>query len=174
MRATAVLVGAAAIVLFGVWGALLINDWAVAAASGLPLDETVAAMERADQPYSAIAGVLFAVFGALLAIAWAYLMRSRHFALSTWAGLAFWAAIIAFGAPAYFFASFGNLNSVGDTFFDWNAGAAFALALPLYLVSGAAAVLTLVAFVLALLRFSASSRQRPEPGATPATQRTGQ
>ena len=51
---------------------------------------------------------------------------------------------------------------------------AFALALPLYLVSGAAAVLTLVAFVLALLRFSASSRQRPEPGATPATQRTGQ
>src|SRR5699024_1154966 len=62
--------------------------------------------------------------------------------------VAAWATVLAFGAPAYFFASFGNLNSVGDTFVEWNAAAAAALPLPLYVTSVAAGVVAIICWVV--------------------------
>lgn len=137
------LLGATAIVAYAIYGLLLVNDWAVSAASGLPLAETIAEMDAAGQPYSAAAGFVFAGLGILLAVGWAVMAwiprrRARGESLVTWAG------VIALGAPAYFFASFGNLNSVGDTFPEWDAAAAFSLVAPLYAVSA-------VAFVVAVM-----------------------
>ena len=53
MRILLTLLGIVAIVIYSVLGAMLMNDWAVVAASGVPLDTTIADMDSADQPYSA-------------------------------------------------------------------------------------------------------------------------
>lgn len=150
--------GMAAIMLFGLWGAVLMSNWAIVAASGIPLGATIDAMGRENQPYSVLPGVLFGAFGAALALAWGRLMWDRSLKIPAWAGLTLWFAIVALGGPAYFFASFSNLNAVGDTFYDWNAEAAFAREAPLYLVSATAAVLMVSTPVVALIRNKAHAR----------------
>lgn len=156
MRLIITILGALAIVTYAVLGALLMNDWAVAAASEMPLDAAIDEMNAANQPYSVAPGIVFATVGTLLAVAWGVLVMIRKLRISAWAALSIWAAIITLGAPAYFAASFGNLNSVGDTFYEWNSGAAFALEVPLYLTSGVAALLTVVAVIMAVVQAQAT------------------
>lgn len=151
MRTAGVLLGAASIVAYAVFGALLMNDWAVTAASGLPLDDTIAAMSAADQPYSTTPGVVFAAIGCTLALVWAVVTLILKIRFSGWIPVAAWAGILAFGALAFFFASFANMNSVGDTFFEWNAAAAFTLEAPLYVASGVAAIIAVIATVFAVV-----------------------
>src|SRR5690606_3129711 len=127
--------------------ALLINDWAVAAASELPLAEAVSAMEAAGEAYSPAGGFSLAAIGIVFAIGWAVMtlihrVRARGESVVTWAG------IVALGAPAYFSASFGNLNSVGDTFYSWNSAAAMKLASPLYIASAIALVVAVATPIL--------------------------
>ena len=117
------------------------NDWAVTAASGLPLEATIRSMHEANQPYSQASGIIFAALGGALAICWGILVLLPRLKISVWAALLLWSGIIMLGAPAYFFASFSNMNSVGDTFFAWNASAAFSLEAPLYLASGVAVLI---------------------------------
>ncbi|MEZ5160812.1 MAG: hypothetical protein R2709_08810 [Marmoricola sp.] len=122
MRKLAVTLGAGVILAYAALGALLMSRWELEAASGLPIKDTVAAMAADEQSYSVIPGVVFAVIGGLLAIAW---LRIPRLAGSLVGSAALWAAInTRSGAPAYFFASFGNMNSVGDTFYDWDSQAA--------------------------------------------------
>ncbi|OCG75302.1 hypothetical protein [Microbacterium sediminis] len=145
MRLLSAVVGACAILGYAIFGAFLMTNGEVTAGSGRPLADTISAMNAADQPYSAVPGVVFAVVGAVLALAWAATAVAR--AVPGWLAVVTWAAIVACGAPAYFFASFGNLNSVGDTFGDWDAAAAFAVVRPLYLASAIAAVVAVIALV---------------------------
>jgi hypothetical protein len=141
MRLTLTLLGAAAILIYAVLGAVIMNDWAVTAASEESLEQTIATMNTAEQPYTAVIGYVFAAIGMLLALAWATLTLHPRVSSPGWAAVSIWATILALGAPAYFFGAFGNLMSVGDTYPDWNSEAAFAIEAPLYLISGAAAVL---------------------------------
>ena len=135
----------------------------ITAASGVSLAESIAEMQAAGQPYSVVPGVVFAVAGGLLAIAWAAATLAPALSPSGWSALAVWAAILAFGAPAYFFASFGNMNAVGDTFYEWNAEAAFRLVVPLYLTSAVAALVA----VIALATGAARSRSREPASGSP-------
>ena len=155
-RNLAVTLGAAVILAYAVLGALLMTRWELEAATGLPIKDTVAAMAADEQSYSVIPGVVFAVTGGLLAIVWAVTTHTAAGRVSGWLSAALWAAIVALGAPAYFFASFGNMNSVGDTFYDWDSQAAFALVSPLYVISGVAAVVAVFALAMSL-------RQRIRP-----------
>lgn len=150
--------GAAGLVAYAVLGALIMNDWAVAAASRMPLNRAVAEMAAADQPYGIVAGIVFATLGVLLALGWG-VWALLHRAAPAWVLAAAWGGILACGAPAYFFASFGNLMSVGDTSVDWDGEAAFALELPLYLASGAGAIVAVLAVGIGL-RQLARSRAR--------------
>lgn len=164
MRLSLTILGASAIVLYAVLGAALMNDWAIAAASGVPIDIAIAEMESANQPYSAASGIIFASLGGVLALVWSVLSAHPRVALPGWAALSLWSGVLALGAPAFFFASFGNMNSVGDTFYEWNAGAAFALEAPLYLVSGIAVLVTVATLittaVIAGVRTKASAAAR--------------
>ncbi len=144
--------GVVTICIYAVYGVISMNDWAVTAASGLPLDTTIAEMNRAGQYYSTSGGIIFAALGILLALAWGYLVSSQRLKIRPWAAVATWGAIIMLGAPAYYSSSFANLNNVGDTFYDWNSEAAFAVEMPLYIVSGLALVLAGGALLLGLLR----------------------
>ena len=159
MRTAATLTGMVAIALFGVWGALLMSSWVIVAASGMPLTASINAMEAANQPYSVLPGLLFAALGVVLGFAWVWLMWSPRVAVPAWAGFSLWAAIIALGGPAYFFASFGNINSVGDTFYGWDPAAAFALQAPLYLVSAVAAVIAIGAPLCVLILHASRVRR---------------
>lgn len=155
MRTLLSVLGVSAIVSYAVLGAMLMNDWAVVAASGAPLGTTIADMDAAGQPYSIVPGIGFAAAGVLLALAWgAMTVRPNSTRpggrMSSRASTALWGGILALGAPAYFFASFGNLNSVGDTYVDWNSEAAFALEAPLYVVSGIAFLVAVVASIMAV------------------------
>ncbi|MGH3653748.1 hypothetical protein [Glutamicibacter sp.] len=135
MRKLLVIFGFAIIAAYAAYGALLMNNWAVVAASGVPLDETIAEMAAMDQDYDLLGGWVFAAIGIALAASWLVPVVSRGRKLPAWATVGGWSLIIALGAPGYFFASFANMNSVGDTFADWNAGASAALAAPLYITS---------------------------------------
>lgn len=141
MRMTFTILGTLTILTYSVLGAMLLNDWAFAAASEESLKQAIATMDAAGESYSATPGYVFAAIGVLLTLTWATLNLHPRVRLPAWGSVSVWATVLAFGAPAYFLASFGNLMSVGDTYPDWNAEAAHALAAPLYLVSGAAAVL---------------------------------
>lgn len=152
MRTVLTLLGIAAIMAYSVVGAFLMNDWAVVAASGLPLDITIAEMAAANQPYSVIPGIIFAAIGGTLALAWGAMILHPRANLPGWASVTIWAGIVALGAPAYFFASFSNLNSVGDTFYDWDAEAAFALEAPLYVSSGVAALIAVTTLLVGAIR----------------------
>lgn len=164
MRVPLVMLGMLTIIFYALFGALAMNDWAVAAASGLPLDATIAGMESANQPYSHIPGFTFAVIGMVLALVWCLLVMPRRRNMPRGAALLFWAGIIALGAPAYFFSSFANLNSVGDAYPEWNAEAAFALEAPLYLASGIAFLIVVALLVAGATRAAvrrATLRQEP-------------
>lgn len=145
MRPLMILCGFLLVVAHSVYGAIAMNDPAVAAASGVPLDTAVADMVAAGQVYSTIPGLVFAAVGCVLAVAWLILAVGPGREMSGWMLAAVWGAFMALGAPAYFLASFGNLNSVGDTYADWNAEAAWAWELPVYLLSGMAGLLMLLA-----------------------------
>lgn len=168
MRKLLVTLGVAAIVAYSVLGALLMTWWELEVASGVSFDETLTKMEAAGQPHSYLAGIIFAVLGIGLAIAWAIVsvMRLRKF--PGWFSPAIWGAIVAFGAAAYFFASFGNMNSVGDTFYEWNADAAFALVSPLYIFSGIGAVIAIAALIIGLMRSGSSAIGRSSSASVPA------
>lgn len=144
--------GAFVILSYAVLGMMLMTDWAVTAGSGRPLAETIIAMQEERQPYSTIPGIIFAAAGAALALGWMSAVLLPRFALPAAPAIAIWGAILAFGAPAYFYLSFGNMNSVGDTFYDWNADAAFALVMPLYLTSGLAAVAAIIGVAVTAVR----------------------
>lgn len=161
MRLLLTVLGVAAILAYAICGALLMNDWAVAAASGEPLRETIAAMDAAGQTYSVVPGIAFAVVGGVLAVAWAVV--TLRASLPGWASFAIWAGILAVGAIAYFFASFGNMNSVGDTYFEWHADAAFALQAPLYLVSAAAAITAPTAVLVRAIAAAGRTRRNAIP-----------
>lgn len=150
----AVLLGAGVIVAYAIVGALLMNDWAVVAASGLPLDATIRAMAEAGESYSSVPGLVFAGAGLLLAVLWG-VVTARTAVGAPWAATTLGAAILVGGAPAYFYASFYNLNSVGDTFVDWNADAAWAIEAPLYWTSAAALIVGAAALVGSRLRRAA-------------------
>lgn len=140
MRLLLTLGGTAVIVAYAMFGAVLVNDWGVVASSGFPLETTISDMHEANQPYSTVPGIIFAVVGVLLALAWFVATLHPRIPLPIWASILAWAGIIMFGAPAFFFASFGNLNSVGDTYVNWNVGAANIIAIPLYILSAASFV----------------------------------
>ncbi|GAA1791257.1 hypothetical protein [Leucobacter iarius] len=149
-RVLVIIAGALAVSGYAILGAASMNDWEMTAASHLPLDQTVAHMRAAEQPVSAIPGLLFAATGISLAVAWASLLLAKR--LSIFASIVGWAAIIAFGAPAYFWFSFGNMMSVGDTFPDWDSEAAIAIADRFYLASGIALAVGIVAASVLVVR----------------------
>lgn len=159
MRAAITLVGLAVVSAYAILGALLMNRWAIVAASGVPLDATIAAMDAAGQPFTPAPGFIFAALGLLLALAAAALTLHPRSNMPHWASIAVWAGILALGAPAYFFSAFANLNSVGDTFYDWNAAAAWALEAPLYLSSGIAFLIAGAALVTAAVSAVMSQRR---------------
>lgn len=159
MRKYWIIPGVILIVAYSVYGMLVINDFAVVAASGLPLEATISQMEAAGQPYSNKSGYLFAGFGILLALVWALMAVLGKFKFSPFASIVVWAGILFFGAPAFFFSAFGNLNSVGDTFYDWNPDAVFAYEWPLYLASALAVLVILVSVCATLV---VNKRQLPQ------------
>ena len=145
-------VGAAVIVAYGVLGALLMTRWELAAGSGLPPEETIARIEAAGESFSEAPGVFFAVVGVLAALAWAAATLARATRGSGLGSLAAWGVIVALGAPSYFFWSFPNMMSVGDTFDPWHPDAAFALVSPLYVVSSIGALIGMAAVVAGVIR----------------------
>lgn len=153
MRILSLTLGVIAVISYAVCGALTANDWAVTAASGHPLEQTIADMAAAKQGYSVIPGIAFAVIGSALGVAWAIFLLGRGRTLAPWAGIALWSAIIAAGAPAYWVASFGNLMSVGDTYVDWDAQAALRYEAPLYLASALAAIVLCTALTIGIIRW---------------------
>lgn len=146
--------GFSSLAAYAVVGCLVMNRWAVAAASEVPLSTAVADIAAAGQTYSTLPGFIFASAGLLFALAWVTFVLRQPVRLP--AAVAIWAGLIAAAAPAYFFLSFGNLNSVGDTYPDWNSEAAFAVEAPLYLVS---ALALLIAASAGFLSFRQHSRQ---------------
>ena len=111
MRVLLTLLGIVAIIVYSFLGATLMNDWAVVAASNMPLETTFADMNAAGQTYTTIPGFVFAAMGTLLALAWGVTTFFRRTALPNRATVSLWAGIVTLGAPAYFFTSFANLNS---------------------------------------------------------------
>ncbi|WP_313813268.1 hypothetical protein [Glutamicibacter sp.] len=162
MRYILIVSGAAIVIAYSLYGMFVVNDLAVAAASGVPLETAVAEMKAADQTYSKLDGIGFAAFGILLALSWSLLAAfgSKNFRGPM--ALLFWSGILFLGAPAYFFAAFGNLNSVGDTFYDWYPDAAFQYEWPMYLASALALLSGAGAAVALLVR-------KPGTGLPPTT-----
>ena len=163
MRILMTALGTAVIVAYAVIGALMMTRWEVAAGAGLPFEEAVAEIQAVGESYGVAPGAVFALLGAALAAGWVWLMAARGGGLPGWAGLVLWGGIIACGMPAYFFLSFGNMMSVGDTFYDWYPDAAFAVVRPLYLTSAVAAVLVVVALIIGFV-----SARRGQTRAVPA------
>lgn len=159
MRLVLTILGAVIIGGYAVAGALLMSDWAIAAASHRPLAQAIAEMDAADQPFGPQPGVLFAALGVLLALGWAAVVLLPRAGLPGWACVMIWGLILACGAPAYFCLSFGNMMSVGDTFPDWDSEASFALEAPLYIISAAALLMGICALAVPALR----SLLRTEP-----------
>lgn len=164
MRTIFTILGMVAIIAYAVLGAMLMNDWAVVAASGVPLETAIADMAAANQPYSAIPGAVFASLGIVLALAWGVATISRRATVPIWATASMWAGILALGAPAFFFTAFGNMNSVGDTYYNWNAEAAFALEAPLYMASGVAFLGATATMLAALAMPVLRKKPSPRPG----------
>lgn len=155
------LLGIVAIIVYSLLGATLMNDWALVAASETQLETTIADMDAAGQTYTAIPGFAFAAMGILLALTWGAATLFIRTSVPNWATVWVWAGIVTLGAPAYFFASFANLNSVGDTYFDWNAEAAFAFEAPLYMASGIAFLVVVAMAVPAAIKVTARKKLSP-------------
>jgi len=152
MRVLLTLLGAAAIAVYALAGMMLANEWALVAAAGVPLPETIERMADAREWHTTIPGIGFAVIGILLALAWAVFALLPRQRRSGWLSLGVWAMTVTAGAPAYWWASFANLHRVGDVFVDWDAQAAFIAASPLYLASLIALPVGVLALVQAGLR----------------------
>lgn len=163
MRTPLTLLGTAVIIAYSFLGAMLMNNWVVVAASGMPLDSTSAELSTAGQPLDTVGGVVFAAIGTMLALAWCTATLLSRATVPGWAAFVTWCAIVALGAPAYFFGAFANLNSVGDVFVDWDRDAALALEAPLYIVSGIAAFLAVATLITVGIRAVARSRSTPSP-----------
>lgn len=161
MRILLTLLGIVAVIVYALLGATLMNDWAVVAASERPLETTIADMHAGGQNYSTIPGFVFAALGLSFGLLWGVTTLFRPSALPNWAAVSLLAGIITLGAPAYFFMSFGNLNSVGDTYFDWNSEAAFALVAPLYIASGLAFLVVVALMVTAVIKATVPKRALP-------------
>ncbi|MFI8411432.1 hypothetical protein ACIGB6_02915 [Paeniglutamicibacter gangotriensis] len=159
MRKLLTLLGSGAILIYSLLGATLMNDWAVVAASGMPLETTIADMDAAGQTYTTIPGLVFAAMGILLALVWGVTTLFCRNVLPNRVAVSLWAGIVTLGAPAFFFTAFANLNSVGDTYSDWNAEAAFALESPLYMASGVAFLVVVTMMVTAV--YGATARKKP-------------
>ncbi|ALO68682.1 hypothetical protein AS189_18540 [Arthrobacter alpinus] len=127
----------------------------------LMLRTAIAAMDAAGQNYTPRPGIVFAALGILLALAWGVTTIVRRTVLSHWAAVSLWAGIITLGAPAYFFMSFANVNSVGDTYSDGNSEEAFAVEAPLYMVSVAAFLVVVAMVVFAMSKSTAWKKPSP-------------
>jgi hypothetical protein len=151
MKVFTVVAGACAVVAYAVWGMLVINNLGLVAGSGLPLEETLSAMVEAREPASMVQGYVLVVVGIAAATYWAIdsIRDARRGALVVLTG---WCAALVLGAPFLFFSGFWNLNSLGDTFFDWDMEAVAALERPLYLTSGLALVVLVALGVWQLVR----------------------
>lgn len=171
MRITLTVFGGLLVLAYAGYGAYLMNVGEVVAASGLPLEQTIIEMEHAGQPYTPIPGFLFAGFGVLLAAAWTTMTIAFRSRLSGWFALSILGAILAAGAVAYFYTSFANMNSVGDTFFEWDSEAAFALASRQYLVSGLGALVSVAACIVGAVQ--AARRHSASPTPTPGSASVG-
>ncbi|HMR49834.1 MAG TPA: hypothetical protein PKE40_11155 [Arachnia sp.] len=139
MKRIAIIAGACAVVAYALWGTVAINDLGLVAGSGLSRDATIAAMKAAGQPASMIPGFLFLAAGVAIAGAWALFAHRRSEITPGWIA-AGWCVALVLGTPAYFFASFWNVNALGDTFYDWHAEAVADLARPLHLISAIALI----------------------------------
>lgn len=171
MRSFLVAAGVIAIVSYAVVGAFMMNDWAVVAASQVPLATVITDMESVGESYSPVAGYVFATIGITLVGVWALMVIKSGESLPAWASVMLWAGILAGGAVAYFVISFGNLNSVGDTYYDWKSEAAWALERPLYQISFAALCVALAAPLVAFFTSRIRKRTRTTPqvdGTTPS------
>lgn len=159
MRRVVVVVAAGVILAYAVAGGLMMTRWEVTAASGLPLAETITQMEAAGESYTAATGIVFAVFGGLLALGWGvFFWRARNRS-ACWLAAVSWGGIMALGAPAYFFASFANMNSVGDTFADWDMEAASAVVSPLFTASGVGLAVAVIGCAVGLVHAIAEGRR---------------
>ena len=138
--------GAALTGAYSVYGALLMNRWAITAASGRSFEATVHAAAEHGEGLSSAPGWIFGITGVVLALTWSILTWRRP-AIPDPVVAGVWGLILAFGAPPYFFLSFGNLNTVGDVFASWSPDAALVLELPLYAVSTIALVTAMVVVI---------------------------
>lgn len=134
MRIAIAVAGSLLILAFGVFGLTVMNDWGLVAASHEPLDRTLDAMRRAGQDRALVPGGVFIVLGVAAASGPAFAALQSS-ALPSWALAAIYLAMLVLGSPAYFMLSFANLNSIGDTYADWDAEAVHRLEAPLYLTS---------------------------------------
>ncbi|MFT3888322.1 MAG: hypothetical protein QM713_09200 [Arachnia sp.] len=151
MKRAITVAGLVAVVSYALWGALVVNDLGLVAGSGVPLDVTLSTMAAAGQSASMFFGYAFAVVGIGLAVGWA-VVSSRRADLDATKSLAGWCVLLVLGAPAFFQAGFWNLNSLGDTFYDWHQEAVFQLERPLYITSGLAVLALFVMGALATAR----------------------
>ncbi|MGO3148137.1 MAG: hypothetical protein ACTIJ6_10715 [Leucobacter sp.] len=163
MRLILTLFGTTVIVAYAVVGALLMNNWAIVAASGVSLEDAIATMHEANQQYSPVPGLIFSAVGIALASGWAILTLLPQTSTPVWVAVSLWAAIIVCGAPAFFFASFSNMNSVGDAFYDWDASAAFSLEAPLYAASFIAFFVVVTSLIIAVIKSSSQKRSTAQP-----------
>lgn len=161
MRPLLIRLGCLAIITYASVGAALMNSWAVTAASGFPLDRTMADMAAAGEPYSAIPGYFYFGFGVLLAVVWGTATLIQRFSVTAPAALSLWAWALALGAPTYLLFSTRNLMSIGDTYYDWNPEAAGSLSVPLYVISGVAFVIAIVFSIVAVAQAGKSARAIP-------------
>ncbi|MDF1487043.1 hypothetical protein [Tessaracoccus caeni] len=155
---------AAAVVAYALWGMVVVNDLGLVAGSGMSLDEAILAMDASGQPVSMIPGRLFLVAGIALAAAWT-IIAPRRLDLGACEVTLGWCVALTLGAPAYFAASFWNLMSLADTFYDGNMDAVVALGRPLYVVSTTALT---GAIALAVLRPAGGRRMSHLPASTRA------
>ena len=154
MRIAIAAAGSLLVLAFGIFGLLVMNDWGLVAASHEPLDRTLDAMQRAEQDRALVPGGIFIVLAVAAAAgpAFAALISSE---LPAWALAAIYLALLVLGSPAYFMFSFANLNSIGDTYADWDSEAVQRLEAPLYSTSlGAMIVLVLLLAVVGVRRLA--------------------
>ena len=138
MKVFTVVAGAVVVVAYAVWAMAVINNLGLVAGSGLPLEATLTAMDEAGETASMIQGYALVAIAAAASGYWAVdSLRRRRGAVTVLVG---WCVALVLGAPLLFFSGFWNLNSLGDTFYDWNMEAVAALERPLYLTSGLALV----------------------------------
>lgn len=162
MRIAIAVAGSLLVLAFGSFGLMVMNDWGLVAASHEPLDRTLDAMQRAGQDRALVPGGIFIALTVAAAAgpAFAALKSSE---LPSWALAAISLALLVLGSPAYFMLSFANLNSIGDTYADWDSEAVHRLEAPLYLTS----LIAMIVLVLLLAVVGIRRLARVTPGDRP-------